>query len=56
MLTIAIKVNAPAGQAIGIKEDLAMYLERFGDAKVVSIREIPAEQITLTGVVKRGDA
>lgn len=39
MLTIIVKVNAPAGKAIGIKEDLAMYLERFGDAKVVEIKE-----------------
>ena len=37
MLTITIKVNAPAGQAIGIKEHLAMYCERFGDTQVVSI-------------------
>lgn len=39
MLTITIQVNAPAGKAIGIKEDLAMYLERFGDAKVLEIKE-----------------
>ncbi len=39
MLTIIIQVNAPPGQAIGIKEDLAMYLERFGDARVVSVKE-----------------
>lgn len=37
MLTITIKVNAPAGQAIGIKEHLAMCCERFGDVQVVSI-------------------
>lgn len=37
MLTITIKVNAPAGQAIGIKEHLAMCCERFGDTQVVSI-------------------
>lgn len=39
MLTITVQVNAPAGQAVGIKEDLAMYLERFGDARVVSVAE-----------------
>ena len=27
MLTITIQVNAPSGQAIGIKEDIATYLE-----------------------------
>lgn len=34
MLIITIKVDATAGQAIGIKEDLAMYLEREGAAPV----------------------
>ena len=37
LIITTIKVNAPAGQAIGIKEDLAMYLERFGDSRVVSV-------------------
>lgn len=49
MLTITIKVNAPPGQAIGIKEDLAMYLERFGDAQVVEVREARPEQIRMEG-------
>jgi hypothetical protein len=39
MLIITIKVDAPAGQAIGIKEDLAYYLERFGDVKSVDVEE-----------------
>lgn len=39
MLTITIQVNARSGTAIGIKEDLAMYLERYGDARVVSVVE-----------------
>lgn len=39
MLTITIEVACPTGQAIGIKEDLAMYLERWGDASVVSVEE-----------------
>ncbi len=48
MLTITIKVNAPEGQAVGVKEELAMYLERFGDAKVISVTERPDnEQISL---------
>lgn len=38
MLTITIQVNAPSGQAIGIKEDIAAYLEKFGDASVYSAR------------------
>ena len=47
MLIITIKVNAPAGQAIGIKEDLAMYLERFGDSRVVSVEEVTPQQLLL---------
>lgn len=39
MLIITIEVNARSGQAIGIKEDLALYLERYGDARVVSVEE-----------------
>ena len=41
MLIVTVQVNAPAGQAIGIKEDLAMYLERWGDARVVSVEQRP---------------
>lgn len=47
MLTITIEVNAPAGQAIGIKEHLAMELERFGGVRVVDIREDLPEQISM---------
>lgn len=39
MLIITVQVNARPGQAVGIKEDLAMYLERFGDARVISVTE-----------------
>ncbi len=49
MLTIVIKVNAPSGQAIGIKEHLAMVLERYGDTRVVSITEDLPEQISMGG-------
>ncbi len=47
MLIITVHVNAPPGQAIGIKEALAMYLERFGDSKVVSVTEKLPEQLRL---------
>lgn len=49
VLTITIQVDAPPGQAIGIKEDLAAYLERFGDARVVSITEKVPEQLRMGG-------
>lgn len=47
MLIITIQVDAPPGQAIGIKEDLAQHLERFGDARVVSVTEKGPEQLQL---------
>lgn len=37
MLTITIKVNVPVADAQGIKERIAMDIERYGDFKVVSI-------------------
>jgi len=49
MLIITVQVNAPAGQAIGIKEDLAMYLEQFGDSRVISVEEVPAQQLSAFG-------
>ena len=48
MMVITVQVNAPLGTAIGVKEDLAMYLERFGDTKIVSIKESAPEQITIS--------
>lgn len=49
MLYITIQVDAPPGQAQGVKEDLAMHLERFGDARVISVREQLPEQMQLDG-------
>lgn len=40
MLQIVINVNVPASQAQGIKETLAMYLERWGDSKVQEVKEL----------------
>ena len=37
MLTITIKANVPAADVQGIKERIAMDIERYGDCKVVSI-------------------
>ena len=45
MLIITIHVDAPAGQAIGVKEQLAQDLERFGDTKVISIKESLPQQL-----------
>ena len=40
MLVITVHVNAPAGQAIGIKEQIAQDLERYGDTRVVSVEAV----------------
>lgn len=37
MMTITIKANVPAADAQGVKERIAMDIERYGDCKVVSI-------------------
>lgn len=40
MLVITVQVNAPEGRAIGIKEQIAQDLERFGDTRVVSVQAV----------------
>ncbi len=45
VLIITIHVDAPAGQAIGVKEQIAQDLERFGDTKVISIKESLPQQL-----------
>lgn len=50
MLRITVEVNAPAGQAIGVKEQIAMEMERRGDTVVVSVEEIAPEQMKIGGM------
>lgn len=52
MLTITVQVNAPEWAAQEVKEDLAMYLERHGDARVVSIVEDNPQQTKIGGFHK----
>ena len=47
MLTITLEVDAPSVMAIGIKEAAAMYFEKFGDTRVVSVKEAFPEQIAM---------
>ena len=54
MLTIIVQVDAPPGQAIGIKEDLAQHLERFRDARVVSVTEALPEQLRMAHATGSG--
>lgn len=37
-MIIILQVNAPLHMAQGIKEDLAMHVEKYGDTKVLEIR------------------
>lgn len=46
MLRITLLVDRPAGQAIGIKEAIAMDLEKYGDVQVISVEEIRGEEQT----------
>lgn len=45
MLTITFQVNVTPDQTISVKEQLAMFLEQFGDIKVVSVQETVPEQL-----------
>lgn len=46
MLKITVEVDAKSFQAQGTKESLAMFLEQFGDARVVSVEDTErAEQV-----------
>lgn len=49
MLKIVVHVNRPPGDVIGIKEQITTDLERFGDAKVISVEEIRPEQLHMGG-------
>ena len=47
MIEMVIQVDAPPGAEHAVKEALAMYLEYFGDTRVISIKEIQPEQMQM---------
>lgn len=49
MLTIVCQVDRLAGQAIDVKEQVAMALEHIGDVRVVSVTETYPEQLRIGG-------
>lgn len=51
MLTVVVRVNAPPDAAQGVKESLAMWLERYGDARVVSVTGEMPEQMRMEGMI-----
>lgn len=48
-MIIVLQVNAPLHMAQGIKEAIAMQLERYGDTKVIEIR---AEETAIQEEIK----
>ena len=48
LLTIAVE-NATTGKAIGVKEALAMDLEKYGDVRVLQVEVQTEEQIGMGG-------
>lgn len=48
LLSIAVTGAAP-GKAIGIKEAIAMDLEKYGDVKVLRVESLGAEQMEIGG-------
>ena len=51
-MIIVLQVNAPPFMTQAVKESLAMYMERFGDTKVLEVRleERTNEQMRIGGV------
>ena len=50
MMTVTVRVDAPPGTAQGVKEALAMFLEKYGDVRMVTVQEDAPEQIKIGGV------
>lgn len=47
MLTVTVQVKAPPDMDQAVKEDLAMWLERYGDTHVISVKAEAAEQMKI---------
>lgn len=49
MLRIVIEIRGGDDDPQGVKEKLAMDLERFGDVRVVEVKRVEAEQMRMEG-------
>lgn len=49
MLKITTISKAPGWAAQAIKEDLCMFLEKYGDSRVVEVEEVTLEQLEKEG-------
>ena len=49
MLILTISVDVPSGKAIGVKEAIAMDLEKYGDTRALDIKEVktPSRQMEM---------
>lgn len=47
MMRITVELRGEVDDAQGIKEKLAMDLERYGDVRVVEVKEFGTEQIRI---------
>jgi len=48
-MIIVMRVDAPMHKAMAIKEVLAMEMEKYGDIRVLEIREERPEQMKIGG-------
>lgn len=49
MLRITVEITSEVEDAQGVKEKLAIELERYGNVRVVEVRSIEPEQIRMEG-------
>ena len=49
-MTVTVRVDAPPGTVQGVKEALAMFLEKYGDVRMATVQEDAPEQIKIGGV------
>lgn len=49
MLRLIFQVDNTSKDIPAIKESLAMFLEQWGDVRLVSIREVQPQQVSMTG-------
>lgn len=49
MLRIVIEITNEVDDAQGVKEKLSTDLERYGDVRIVEVREIMPDQLKIEG-------
>ena len=59
MMLLTFRVNCEPWQVQGVKEDIAMILERRGDVRLIEVREVKTaapEQLMIGGTCTRKEA